>query len=234
MWHNENGGTYRLHKLNLLTGQELGQPPLISGQVLDERGQQVSFNPVLQKQRPSLLLLKPNDVLHNPHANVGQQGTIYIAFGASIEQGVSYHGWVFAYSADTLNRRAVWCSTPNGNGAGVWQAGAGLTADEDGNIYLMTGNGDFDNIRSNFGESFVKLSCNDLSVLDSFTPWNWQDLNIGDKDLGSSGPVCIPGTNYLVGAGKTGKLYSLDRRHMGGVGDVHTHTNHDIDEVQAT
>jgi hypothetical protein len=98
----------------------------------------------------------------------------------------------------------------------------------------MTGNGDFDNIRSNFGESFVKLSCNDLSVLDSFTPWNWQDLNIGDKDLGSSGPVCIPGTNYLVGAGKTGKLYSLDRRHMGGVGDAHTHTNHDIDEVQAT
>ena len=233
MWLGENGGTYRLAKLNLTTGDILGQIT-INGSQPDQHGQQVRFNPSFQKQRPGLLLIKPTDLPDGHQANVGPEGTIYIAFGASIEQGISYHGWVFAYDADTLNQRAAWCATPNGNGGGVWQAGVGLTTDDQGNIYLMTGNGDFDALRRNFGESFVKLSCNDLTVLDSFTPWNWQDLNVGDKDLGSSGPVYIPDTNFLIGAGKTGKLYSLDLRHMGGVGDIHTKTNHDVDEVQAT
>ncbi len=203
MWHVENGGTYRLYKLDLTTSNILGQVT-INGSQPDQHGQPVPFSSTFQKQRPGLLLIKPTDLPDGHHANVGPEGTIYIAFGASIEQGIPYHGWVLAYDADTFNQRAAWCATPNGNGAGVWQAGTGLTTDDQGNIYLMTGNGDFDAIRSNFGESFVKLSCNDLTVLDSFTPWNWQDLNVGDKDLGSSGPVYISETNFLIGAGKTG------------------------------
>lgn len=235
MWHNENGGTYRLHKLDLITGNEIGAPGIIiGGAVQNAQGQPVNFNPIFQKQRPGLLLLKKTDLPQSLQEKVGPEGTIYIAFGASIESNPIYHGWVFAYNVDTLTRRAVWCSTPNGQQAGVWQSGAGLAADEEGNIYLMTGNGDFDARQQNFGESFVKLSCDDLQVLSSFTPWNWSALNTNDRDLGSSGPVNIPGTFYLIGVGKTGILYSLDRRNLGGVGNAATHRNHDIDETQAT
>lgn len=233
MWHNDNSGTYKLHKLDLVTGNDLGQAT-ING-AAPGAPQQV-FKPVFQKQRPGLLLLKPTDLPPGRQADVGPEGTIYIAFGASIEKDPTYHGWVFAYDADTLNRRAVWCSTPNGNQAGIWQSGAGLTADEDGNIYLMTGNGNFDAARQNFGESFVKLSCSNLQVLDWFTPWYWRDLDEGgkDRDLGSSGPVCIPRTNFILGAGKVGILYSLNRNNMGQLGDEATQKDNSIDEIQAT
>lgn len=234
MWHNENGGTYRLHKINLMDGNEIGQPAIISGAKTNATGQAVNFNPILQKQRPGLLLLKRTDLPQDEQTKVGVEGTIYIAFGASIESDPHYHGWVFAYDASTLNQQAVWCSTLNSNQGGVWQAGGGLAADADGNIYLMTGNGDFNASQQNFGESFVKLSCDTLDVLSSFTPWNWSDLNNGDRDLGSSGPVCIPNTHYVIGAGKTGILYSLDRNNLGGVGNATAKTNPDIDEVQAT
>jgi outer membrane protein assembly factor BamB len=234
MWHNENGGTYRLHKLNLMDGNEIGQPAIINGAKTNAAGQVVNFNPIFQKQRPGLLLLKRTDLPQSEQTKVGVEGTIYIAFGASIESDPNYHGWVFAYDASTLNQQAVWCSTLNGSQGGVWQAGGGLAADQDGNIYLMTGNGDFDATQQNFGESFVKLSCDTLQVLSSFTPWNWQDLNTDDRDLGSSGPVCIADTNYLIGAGKTGVLYSLDRNNLGGVGNDVTQKNPDVSEVQAT
>ena len=233
MWHNENGGTHRLHTLDLTNGQDIKPSGLINGTVQNVAGQLVNFNSVLQKQRPGLLLLKPSDLPTYQQKNVGPEGTIYIAFGASIEQGI-YHGWVFAYDASTLNQQAIWCSTASGNGAGIWQSGGGLAADDQGNIYLMTGNGDFDHTTQNYGESFVKLSCKDLNVLSWFAPWYWQKLNTGDKDLGSSGPVWIPGTNYIIGAGKIGILYSLDRQNMGGLGNAVTRKDNSVDEVQAT
>jgi outer membrane protein assembly factor BamB len=239
MWNGANGGTYRLYALNLLTGAPIkpGVPYVtMAGSVplTGAAGQLVVFNPAFQKQRSGLLLLKRADLPANQRASVGVEGTLYIAFGASIEVWPwTYHGWVFAYDIDGggFSQRAVWCSTPNGQKGGVWQAGAGLAADDKGNIYIMMGDGDFDQTKHNYGESFVKLSCKDLSVLSFFTPWNWRALDDADADLGSSGPVFIPGTKYVVGAGKDGKLYSLDSNNLGGVA---VNRNNTIDEVQAT
>ena len=39
--------------------------------------------------------------------------------------------------------------------------------------------------------------------------------NYEDQDLGTSGPVLPPGTGLLLGAGKDGVLYVLDRNNMG-------------------
>src|SRR5205823_3536711 len=40
-------------------------------------------------------------------------------------------------------------------------------------------------------------------------------LNELDVDLGSAGPVLLPGTNIVIGAGKEGVMYVLDRNGMG-------------------
>ena len=49
--------------------------------------------------------------------------------------------------------------TPGTRGGSIWQSGHGISADPDGNIYVMTGDGGFDATRggSNFGDSFLKL-----------------------------------------------------------------------------
>lgn len=250
-WNKDGDGAYRyrLHALDLNTGD----PPTSAWQqaVIGGNSGAIAFDPAHHKQRPGLLLVKPSDLTEvAPSAAqqaVGPDGTLYIAFGASdIDRhdtaNAPFHGWVFAYDVGPAGfiQRAVWCSTPNSDPtkqkAGVWQSGAGLTADRQGNVYLMTGDGDFTPGGNDYGGSFVKLSCRDLSVLDSFTPWDWQILNDTkqDLDLGSSGPMWIPGTNFVVGAGKPGILYCLDRTRMGGVGNATTKTNNDVSEVQAT
>jgi hypothetical protein len=57
-------------------------------------------------------------------------------------------------------------------------------------------------------------------VLDYFTPYNQAALDAGDEDLGSGGLVLLPdqtGTyaHVLIGAGKQGVIYSVNRDGMG-------------------
>jgi hypothetical protein len=66
-----------------------------------------------------------------------------------------------------------------------------------------------------FGNSFVKLRP-DLSIADWFTVWNTDILNTADVDLGSAGPMLLPGTDLITGGGKEGKLYLLKRNNLGG------------------
>ena len=40
------------------------------------------------------------------------------------------------------------------------------------------------------------------------------ELESGDADLGSGGPLVLPGVNYVLGGGKTGYMYLLDRSSM--------------------
>lgn len=63
--------------------------------------------------------------------------------------------------------------------------------------------------------SFVKLRP-DLKLADWFTAWNTGLLNTSDVDLGSAGPLLLPGTDLVVGGGKEGKLYLLERNNLGG------------------
>jgi hypothetical protein len=66
-----------------------------------------------------------------------------------------------------------------------------------------------------FGNSFVKLRPN-LSIADWFTVWNTDILNTADVDLGSAGPMLLPGTDLVTGGGKEGKLYLLKRNNLSG------------------
>jgi hypothetical protein len=202
-WNNENGRfLYRLHSLNLRNGTPrkpsviIGGAPTNPNQPCKYNG---GFNPCTQKQRPGLLL---------------HQGIVYSAFG-----GDGNRGCLFGHDATTLEQKLFWSVTPTGKDGGIWQSGQGLSADDAGNVYVMTGNGTFDAHQNgqNYGESFVRLAVENgaLVVKDYFTPCNQAFLNSIDLDLGSGGAVLIPGSNLLMGAGKEGVLYLLKRNDLG-------------------
>jgi hypothetical protein len=187
---------YALHALDLMTGDERPGSPA----VVDSNNVAVGtlrFDPKMHLQRPGLLL-----------AN----GVVYVAFGAH-QDTPPYHGWILGFDARTLQLKASFSTTPNGEEGGIWQSGNGLAADAENNIYAMTGNGSFDSGKQNFGDSFIKLDPN-LNVIDFFTPGDFQDMDTADADLGSAGPLLLP-THLLVGGGKKGVFYVLDQQHMG-------------------
>jgi hypothetical protein len=201
----ENGVClYRLHALDLSTGVEKSGSPVVIGASVpgnapDGVGGVVSFNASDHLQRPGLLLLN---------------GVVYIAFGSHGDI-LPYHGWILGYDASSLRQVAAFNTTPNGAAGSVWQAGHGLAADDQGNVYAVAANGDYDGT-SNWGESFLKLSTqNGLSVADWFTPDNWATMNQNDFEIGNSGPVIVPGTDLVVGGGKLGNIYLLKRSQMG-------------------
>ena len=199
----DNSYSHWLHALDLLTGEEkFGGPTQISASVPGTGdgsiNGSVTFISNKQLQRTGLLLA--NNI-------------IYIAF-ASYGDIDPYHGWVFGYSATNLALVALFNDTPNGQEGGIWQAGQGPTADSEGNLYLLTGNGSFSPNGSALGNSFVKLKP-DLTLADWFSPYNRNELNDQDCDLGSSGILLIPGTNLILGGGKEGIFYLLDRNNLG-------------------
>ncbi len=190
---------YTLHALNLANGQEtLGGPTLIRASVQGASGNAVLLNPNQHLQRPGLLLL--ND-------------RIYIGFG-SHNDASPYHGWLMSYDASNIQTQlAVFNTTPNANGGAVWQAGRAPMVDSAGNIYVVTGNGDYDGSTA-FGESFLKLS-GDLQMLDWFTPYNWKTLSDADQDLGSTGAIMVPGGNLVLAGNKYGTIYVVSTSSMG-------------------
>jgi hypothetical protein len=189
----------RLHALDISTlAEKSGSPVLLGGSVpgngSGSSGGTLVFDPKIEDQRASIAY---------------SNGRVFIAWAAHSDQ-FNYHGWVMVYDAATLQQTAIWCSTPDGttfNGGGIWMAGRAPAVDAAGNVYYMVGNGTYDGT-SNFGESFVKFgSAPNAPMVDWFTPSNFDDLNSGDADLGGSGPILIPGTDLIIGAGKSGVFY---------------------------
>ena len=200
----ENGSYFqRLHALDIGTGTEkFGGPTTITGFVPGNGNgsSTVTFDPKIENQRSSLAL-----------AN----GQVFIAW-ASHEDLNAYYGWVMAYDATSLQQTGIFCVTPNGAMGGIWESGWAPAVDDTGNLYYISGNGDWDGI-TNFGESFLKFSSANktLTLVDWFTPDNWLNLNGDDSDLGASGSILIPGTNLLVGGGKRSIFYLLDTASLG-------------------
>jgi hypothetical protein len=121
------------------------------------------------------------------------------------------------FDPSTLALRFATAVTPDGGEGGIWQSGTGPSLDDAGALYVTVGNGTVTAPSGgrDFGNAFLKVSANGV-VADWFIPFNYQDLNIGDVDLGSAGVLLIPGTNLLASGGKEGKLYVLDRDDLGG------------------
>jgi len=188
----EGGGTFqRLRAIDITTGNDRASAVTIQAN---------GFDPVSQNQRPALTL---------------SQGVVYIAWSSYCDFG-PYHGFVMGYDASTLQQVHVFNDTPGGSQGGIWQAGQGATVDFNGDLYWETGNGSSNPNAAQFSESFIKLNpSNGLSVQDWFMPSDFASLNNGDRDLGSSGPLLIPGTSRILGGGKDGIFFLLDTNNMG-------------------
>jgi hypothetical protein len=168
----------------------------------------VAFNALREHQRSALAL-----------AN----GVVYVSW-ASHGDFDPYHGWVIGYDAHTLNPLAIFNDSSNGSRGGIWMAGGAPAVDASGNLYLAIGNGTFAVSGSEspgYGDSIVKLDPN-LQVTDSFTPYEEDDLDMYDLDLGSGGVLLLPDSvgsaahpQLMVQAGKEGKIYLLDRNDLG-------------------
>ena len=206
----ENGAyIFRLHALSLTTGADVVSPTVISASVSTTSGT-LQFSPALQMQRPALLL---------------ENGAVYIGFGSNGCDTYAYHGWLLAYDETSLQQTGAFVTTPNGTQGALWQAGGGPAADANGNIFLAVANGTFDANTggTDYGDSFLHLSpaSSGLTVLDSFTPYDQENMDENDLDLGSGGVVVLPDqpsphTHEMIGGGKEGTLYLVDRDNMGG------------------
>lgn len=202
----ENGVyIFRLHALDLISGQErFGAPVVINASVGT-----VNFNAAVQLQRPALLL---------------SNGVIYIGFGGNGCDTYKYYGWLMAYDAQMLTSIATFLTTPNTAGGAIWQAGAGVAADDGGDIYFATGNGLFDGASGgpDYGDSILHLQLvgSSFNVADFFTPFNQASLRALDLDLGSGGVLLFPDqpsspVHEILAGGKSGTLYLMDRDDLG-------------------
>jgi hypothetical protein len=157
---------------------------------------------------------------------------VYAAFGSHCDSG-SYHGWILGFDAATLAPVSTYVVTPSGIQGSIWQGAQGLTADDTGAIYALSANGTFEPETGNFANTFLRLTPGgtSLAVTDWFTPYNVDEMNARDGDLGSSGILLIPGTRLLLGGGKEGRLYLVDADNMGGFDPV---SDHVVQSVQVT
>ncbi|HLK28738.1 MAG TPA: T9SS type A sorting domain-containing protein [Puia sp.] len=208
------GTTYvqYLHALDIATGAEKPNSPVYitatyPGTGDGSSGGVITFSQQKQNQRPGLLLYN---------------GVIYIAWSSHCDWG-PYHGWVIGYDASTLTQKYVYNDSKNGGLAGIWMSGQAPAVDDDGNIYVTTGNGTTGstgnaNDTANRAESLLKLSSSSgtLKIADFFTPNDYAYLNNYDLDYGVDGVMLIPNTNLSLSGSKESYLYLIDNTHMGG------------------
>jgi hypothetical protein len=209
----------RLHALDVTTGAELLNGPVDISASFPATGTATSsFDPKSYEERAALLL-----------AN----GTIYTSWTSHCDDA-PYGGWIISYAQSTLARNGVLNVAANSSaGPAMWMAGGGPAVDASGNVYLLTANGAFETTMDakgfpsaqDYGNSFLKISSSaaGLSVLDYFTMSNVVAESNADQDLGSGGELLLPdlmdSTNtvrhLMVGAGKDGNIYVVDRDSMG-------------------
>ncbi|MEO7111692.1 MAG: pyrrolo-quinoline quinone [Polyangiaceae bacterium] len=219
----KNGGTYhqRFHALDITTGAEKsGSPKDITatypGTGQEGNGTTLTFDPKIHKERSALLL---------------DHGQVYLSWSSHCDQG-NYTGWIMAYDATTYAQTAVFNDEPNGSEAAFWSSGAGPAADTAGNIYNETGNGGFETTlndagqpnKLDYGNSFVKVTRTGsaMTLTDYFTEGNEVSESAGDIDMSSGGLMLLPDSagsaghpQLLVGSGKDGHMYLLDRSNLG-------------------
>jgi hypothetical protein len=221
---------FHLAALDIRTGALLRDTVVAGSAPSSVAPSPVVFMPQRQIQRGGLLLTP------NPFALADR--TIYIPFASRWrEETHNWHGWVFGYDAATFAPRGVFCATPdrraNSEGGGIWQGGAGLAADSDWNVYFNTGNGP--GTGNDHGNSIVKLKPTLTSGAYGFSafafsaaaddPAHATEWANNDIDLAGGGVTVIPDSAELVGGGKTGVLYVMDRRTMTKVQSFAAFTN---------
>ncbi len=213
-----------------------------------------TFAPRTQNQRGALLALP---------AVTGQQPQIVMTWGSHCDHfaAPTYQGWVMSYqlsqngSGYSLNQTGLWMDIPataTQGGGGVWQGGAGPSADANRNFYFGIGNGDF-NIPNggainsctsppcDYGNAIMKMSVGTTStfnLLDYFTTFDqsYRSTSPNDYDVGSGGTMLLPkqsaasSPNLMAQVGKEGNVFLLSSD-TGSMGGYHTAGDTIVQEI---
>jgi hypothetical protein len=202
------------------------KPPVLIAGNADNGGGGIAngFTVPYQKMRAGLGLL----------TGAGGEKAVVVSFSINGEnpRGPG-HGFVAAFDVRGLDREpgfaprpAIWNVTPGGGAGGIWMSGSG-PAIEGNHIYLATGNGmDPGTMPGNFAESFVKLGYTagvagvdngkpKLAVVDYWGAFSDFGRADEDQDLGAAGVVLVPERGNLIGGGKDGILYNLNKDDLG-------------------
>ncbi|HEX4226781.1 MAG TPA: hypothetical protein VHZ97_30740, partial [Pseudonocardiaceae bacterium] len=156
--------TYRLHALSLSTGKDIAPSTVVSATVagtgIDAVNGKVSFTASDEQQRMGLTLVN---------------GIVYAGFSSWC--GLSpYHGWVLGYRTSDLGRAIVYNATPDSDQGGLWESESGITVDNHGHLFLVTGNGpyDLDSGGTDASDSLLEMVPRNgtLKVVDEFTPFD--------------------------------------------------------------
>ena len=209
----------RLHALSLGNGADATTPVEISGSVSLASGGTASILPQYNFDRSGLL--ETNNTIYVPLSD-------HCDFNSDAS-----HGWLLAYSPDSLAQTASLVNTTDkdlGTVAGVrflgsiWQGGFGIAADAQSNVFFSTGNGPNDNGGSDYGMSVLKVPPTlNFAQRSFFTPSTWKGDSQGDADLGSGGVMLLPDqtagslAHLAIAGGKTGEKYLLNRDNLGGL-----------------
>jgi hypothetical protein len=207
----------RLHAIDITTGKEKpGSPVIITATYpgTGDGGTTVAFNTKQEAQRSGLALVN---------------GTVYIAWGSN-EDISPWYGWIMGYNETTLTQTAAFNSAPNAQKSGIWMSGGAPAVDALNQLYVLTGNGNFNAGNStapnnDYGDSLLQLNPA-LQVTQYFTPSDELADDQSDRDFGSGGAAVLADlpagntvTHALVCGGKDGTLYVLNRDLLGGFGD---------------
>jgi len=200
-----------LHALNFGTGADSIPPVTVAPSVKIRKGTTVSFDPRNQWNRAGLAY---------------NNGALYIAIGSHCDNNSgSITGWLLNYNTKLKLKRAFpTIKLPGGTElASIWMTGFAPAIDASGNVFVVTGNGDFQQNGTDWGESVLKLAPTLKSVISSFTADDYNQLNNGDVDFGSGGVMLIPpvagqtAPPMAVAMGKASTLYLLDQTALGGL-----------------
>jgi len=248
----DNSSKYhqRLHALDVTTGAELPGSPVEITATFTFNGSTTTFEPGQYEERAALLLsgglIYTSWTSHCDHAPYGgwviafKQSDLSRASAINVAPGSNPNNTASPSADDTQYSR---------NGPAIWMSGDGPGADAAGNIYFLAGNGRFEtSLDSNgfpnqgdYGNAFVKLSPagGNLAVADYFATFDEVHLSAQDLDLGSGGEMLLPdlmdSTNtvrhLVVGAGKNGKIYVVDRDNMGKFNSTKNNIWQEVDAV---
>ncbi len=233
---NDFNQAYFLDAFHLADGKPFFTAPvLLKFDFPRNPGPPLPFRPFVHTQRGALTLLRTNK---------SDFPLVLVPFssrcdGLSAGDKFDWQGWVFVVeAAPSPFRLSAWASSQNDRHlegcGGIWGT-AGPSVDDQGRIYVVTGNGVW-NGTTDFANSVVRLSFDsEPPTVEYYVPKNWHDLfdNKADFDLGGASALLLPpqslgidpGTrqetlaNVVVTAGKGGWVYFVNADELARAGD---------------